>query len=394
MGGLIESVGSNRRVQTILVCWLPPLLLGAFAFVIFVLPDVRGASPVIYLADAARTLHVNKFLFLFVASLAVATFMSVNRLPLWRILEGYLWPSPLRRWRVDRAHAPQAGWLRAKLRHEQAHRYAMKVKADLENAQQTGARDDEPLRQLVTKAERRERQWIEALAEQAANRRKRGRANPPWALGWLPRRGQPLFTLGRPEGGEGEWTIPYPADHRLMPTKLGNAMRSMEAYGAEKYGLDSQIMWFELLDVAPASLQSALEDVSLEADTLVCGIYTALALAAAALAGGAWRANYGTEDTKLWVVSAVSIALTVIFYRVLLGTAANWAFAIKSMIDGSRSLLREKYRLRAPTSAEDEKRMWEALISSRWYDYNTERERVLAGYRTADQDLPTGPGHS
>jgi len=389
MGGLVESIGSNKWVQQIVMCWFAPVLIGAFAFVIVVLPDVRTSAVAIYLATAVKTLHVNKFLFVFVASLAVATLMFVNRLPLWRVLEGYSWPIRLIRWRVDRAHAPQARWLRAKLAYEQACQYAIDVQHNLEKAHQVGAANLQQLRQDLAEAKELESEWSNRLAKDEANRKRRGRrnhpqGNRPHGLSRLPRRSKPLFTLGRPNSSDGEWIVPYPSDdRRLMPTKLGNIMRSMETYGAEKYGLDSQIMWFELLDVAPASLLSALEGVELEADALVCGIYSALALAAAALASAAWRASIGADDTKLWVAGVVSIALSAMLYGCLQSTAGNWAFAVKSLVDGSRDLLRQKYGLRVPNSASDEKQMWDALVGSRWYD-DPERVRVLARYRSSE----------
>lgn len=386
MGGLVESITGNKRVQAILMCWLAPLLIGAFAFVIVVLPDVRGAGVIRYLAGAARTLHINTFLFVFAVALVAATFLFFNRLPLWRVLEGYLWPGWLCRWRVEHAHAPQARYLRELLPWEQTERYLDYVSAELKKANVPAER--ERLSQLKATAEARLSKRRAKLDKADKNRKLRGRAKHPRGLGKLPRRAQPLLTLGKPEGGNGEWLMPYPTPERLLPTKLGNLMRSMESYGADKYGLDTQIMWFELLDLAPASLQSALEDISLQADTLVCGVYTALGLAAAALAAAAWRASAGYADAKLWITSAVSAAVSVLLYHALLGTAVNWSITIKSLVDGSRDELRQRYGLRAPDSAADEKQMWEALVGSRWYDHSPERLQVLTEYRVAAASSP------
>jgi hypothetical protein len=408
--GLFEGISGNRRVQEILICWTAPLLIASLAFVIVVLPDVRHAAPVASVAAAVATLHVNKFLFVFVACLVLATFLQANRLPLWRVLEGYAWPKFLRRWRVLRAHVPQCRWLQACLFHERAQVQAEQAQAQLARAEQSAAGDADlrHLREATTQAQDVTARWgdIVTKADRARHNRDRGRKYPS-GLAWLPRSRQPLLTYGRPaESQLGRWTLPYPgptdsvlpypdspkfhsasAVTQIMPTLLGNAMRVMETYGANNYGLDSQIMWFELVAEAPASIQDTLVAAQFEADTLVCGIYATAALACTALAGGVWLAIAGGTDAKLWVTAAVSSVVAVILYRRLLNCVDGWASATRALVNGARGRLLEKYGLRTPSSAEDEKRMWEALTATFWYGFDEERERQLAKYK---QPAPDG----
>ena len=380
MDGLLEGVSNNKRVQVILICWTVPLLIGSFAFVVVVLPDVRHAAVVSSVVAAVDTLHINKFLFVFAACLVTAVFLQLNRLPLWRILEGYVWPDFLRKWRIRRAHAPQCRWLQARLFFERAEAHAERAQEQLDKATKSAADATEiaQFRQAATQAKNAMGDWLKKLqeADRARRNRDRGRKYPK-GFGWLPRRGQPLLTYGRPKGTKtGRWTLPYPApadsmlpypdsprypsdpaSMQIMPTLLGNAMRVMETYGANNYGLDSQIMWFDLLAEAPASVQATLEEAQLEADTLVCAISTAYVLACTAAAGGAWRAAMGTVDTKLWVTAAVSFVVALVLHRRLLNCVDGWASAIKTLVNSARAPLREKYGLRRPSSAEDEKRM-------------------------------------
>jgi hypothetical protein len=403
VGGLLDGLSNNKRVQEILICWTVPLLIGSFAFVVVVLPDVRHAAVVASVATAVDTLRINKFLFVFVASLVAAVFLQVNRLPLWRVLEGYAWPRPLRSWRIRRAHLPQCRWLQASLFHERAQAYAEQAREQLDRATQAAAAGETGrLEQAVAEADRVQAQWRARLAETDRARHHRDRARKyPKGLGFLPRRRQPLLTYGRPAGTKpGRWTLPYPApadeilpypgsagypadpaSTQVMPTLLGNAMRVMETYGANSCGLDSQIMWFELLAEAPDSVQATLEQAQFEADTLVCAILTMAALACAAAAGGAWRAVLGTADTKLWVTTAVSVAVGLILYRRLLNCVDGWASAVRTLVNSSRAPLRQKYGLRVPSSAADEKRMWEALTATIWYGSNPQQERELAAYK-------------
>jgi hypothetical protein len=48
----------------------------------------------------------------------------------------------------------------------------------------------------------------------------------------------------------------YPSSaDQVLPTRLGNALRAMESYGREVFGLDSQTLWYELQSIAPDNLR-------------------------------------------------------------------------------------------------------------------------------------------
>ena len=407
MSSLLEGAASNSRVQQILICWTSPLFIGALAFVIVVLPDVKHTAVVSSIETAVKVLHVNKFLFVSVASLVAGIFLYVNRLPLWRVLEGYDWPGFVKRWRIIRAHIPQCRWLQASLAYERAEFKASQAEAELEKARANGASDEriKELQQAVDECQKAKNDWLEH--RDAANRwrlnrdRRRKYAK---GLDWLPRRHQPLFTFGRPADAQpGRWVLPYPvaldallaypgtreypsdvATTQILPTRLGNAMRVIETYGVNTYGLDSQLMWYELLTESPESMNASLEQAQLEADTLVCGIYAMAALACSALAGGAWQAANGAADAKLWITAALSMIVALILYRRLLNAAEGWGSLVRTLVNKARDPLREKYGLRTPTSPEDEKRMWQALTASHWYGSNGTQSDELAEYRLPD----------
>jgi hypothetical protein len=352
---LLEGITGNSRVQQILICWTTPLLIGAFAFVIIVLPDVRQAAAVSSVVAAVKVLHVNEFLLVFIASLVAAVFLYVNRLPLWRVLEGYTWPPFLRRWRIIRAHAPQCRWLQARHNHERAEFEVSQAEEELEKATANHASEAEieRLQQAVDWAKEVKNTWGENrdAADKWRQTRDRKHKYVTKRLDKLPRRHKPLFTFGRPADAlPGRWTLPYPAapgkilaypktsaylsdiaSTQIMPTRLGNAMRVMETYGVNTYGLDSQIMWYELLAEAPESLQATLEQAQLEADTLVCGIYAMVALACSAIAGGAWQVATGTADPKLWITAAISVAVALILYRRLANSVEGWASLVRAL---------------------------------------------------------------
>lgn len=411
MGGILEEVGKHARVQQILIYWVPPLLIGSLAFVIIVLPDIRQAGVVSLTTASVDALHVNKFLFLLIASIITAVFLQINRIPLWRVLEGYAWPTFLKKWRIFRAHFPQCRWLQASLFYERAVDDAELAQEKINEASRTdvSAEHLEELQVKVMRAEKKRDYWQKERnkADHARQNRDRGHRYRK-GFDWLPRRHRPLFTYDRPADARvGNWTLPYPApgneilpypnnrkysvdpaDTQIKPTLLGNAMRVMETYGANNYGLDSQSMWYELLAEAPSSLQDTLEEAQLVADTLVCSIYTAAVLACAAAAGGAWRAVLGTGDTKLWVTASVSVVAAIVLYRRLLSSVDGWASAVMTLVNSARGPLCEKYGLQLPETAEEEKCMWKALTSNIFYGPSPQTEAELAKHRKihADQD--------
>ena len=414
MRSLLEGVAGNSRVQQILICWTSPLLLSSLLFVIVVLPDVRHAAVVSSVEAAVRVLHVNKFLFVSITSLVAGVFLYVNRLPLWRVLEGYAWPGPLKRWRVTRSHVPQCRWLQASLEYERATFKKSRAEAELVKAKAGGTAAEQvtELQQAVDEAEKAKNDWL--AHRDAANRwrlTRDRRHKYVKGLNWLPRRHQPLFTFGVPADAQpGRWNLPYPAEPgtllaypgtpgyhsdiaatQILPTRLGNTMRVIETYGVTTYGLDSQLLWYELLTEAPEGMQASLEQAQLEADTLLCGVYAMAALACSALAGGAWQASNGNADAKLWITAGLSVLAALILYRRLLSSAEGWGALVRAMVNKVREALREKYKLRTPTSSDDEKRMWQALTASHWYGPQGTYGDELARYKLPDP-VPGQPG--
>jgi hypothetical protein len=216
VSNLFDGITGNSRVQQILICWLTPLLIGAFAFVVIVLPDVRQAAAVSSVVAAAKGLHVNEFLLVFIASLVAAVFLYVNRLPLWRVLEGYTWPTFLKRWRVTRAHVPQCRWLQTSQNCERADFQLGQAEEELREAttNHESAAEVERLQQAADQARTVRDSWLERrkVADEWRQTRDREHKYGVKRLDLLPRRHKPLFTFGRPTDVQpGRWTLPYPA---------------------------------------------------------------------------------------------------------------------------------------------------------------------------------------
>jgi hypothetical protein len=95
----------------------------------------------------------------------------------------------------------------------------------------------------------------------AAHRRRRAR---------LTRRLQPASDLTAPDVDEAATRLhdDYPIDdHRVMPTALGNIIRSAEDYGYHRYGFDSIYLWPRLAAVLPAEYLDDVDRAIIEYQT-------------------------------------------------------------------------------------------------------------------------------
>lgn len=401
----VKDVAASPRVQKILIGWLPPILLGAYAFAIAVLPDVRDSAAIDQIAMAVRLLGVNKYLFLLVACLTLAAFLHLSRTFWYKLLEGELWPYHLREWRRARAHRPHQRYLLAKQQHSRA-------VAELATAEQalSSAEDDqqeEPrlaeLRAALDRAKDAEERTHEKLDRADDHRHYRGRKRKyPRGLGWLPRRRRPLFTPAdwtKPDSPD--WIPTYPArEDQVMPTRIGNELKAMETYGVNTIGLDSQILWYELYSEAAQPLREVIDDSELRADTFVCAIYVALGFTTATIAGAIWEWTSGHLGPKLWLTAAIGLLVLPLLHRGLLAAIDEWAAGIRALVNNGRITLIQKYGLRDPENRAEEREMWQALTGFIYYAGAPYYAEKLDAFRRPSecanpQDAPSGkPGRT
>ena len=77
-----------------------------------------------------------------------------------------------------------------------------------------------------------------------------------------------VSTIAR-ELAQEQWQL-YPQDERqLLPTRLGNALKSLETYAMTRYALDSQAFWYELHGVSSLALRQDVDDTRASVDFFV-----------------------------------------------------------------------------------------------------------------------------
>jgi hypothetical protein len=356
MGDISSGLGSNPRVQTVVLSWFVPLLAVAFAFVILILPEVHSSSTVREIDDARTNLGVGRTLFIASLTFTVATVGYVYRLLLYRILEGIAWPRAVADWRVRRAQQPQRDFLVAQRDFLRAERQLERARAALES----GRKDDPyfaPFKEDVDAAKTR-------MDNADTARQRRGRSESvTWYWKVWYRRARPLLTPRKGRRSDDEWLPVYPKG-TTMPTRVGNALKSLETYAVTTFGFDSQSMWYDLYGLAPQAVREAIDDAELQADAFVSAIYAIAGFTAAAVAGAAWRDASGLGGVRLWITAGLAALLLPALHRGLLASIAEWASAIRTMVNIGRVPLRSLYELPTPSSAADEREMWSAVMGT------------------------------
>lgn len=236
-----------------------------------------------------------------------------------RFLEGYgsLWLRPVRRWRI---------------------RYYRNRRDELrQQVQQLRTTEDKNKSELQTLKTRIEQAGADSL-------------NPDERDRFL-RFNQQFLTSDEQERlvQLGQELDNLPGQNTLMPTRLGNLLRSAERKPLQKYGLDAVIcwprLWLLLSDATKKDLQEARADLNTAArvwlwSLLFCG-WTLL---------GAW-----------WAAPVGLLSAAFAYYSWMLNAAATYADLLEAAFDLYRPLLYQSLRWPLPSNPQEERQWGTAL---------------------------------
>jgi hypothetical protein len=290
--------------------WILPTAINALLFGFLVLPSLYGIA---IAHDLGKASVANKTIAVVAVALVIGLLLNALQTPLYRVLEGYLWPGRVARKR--RAHfLKKKHMLQKRL---EAIYYRMQDELTAEQNQRLAKLEEDP---EVHKHAKRDRNLTTV---QAALRRESTR---------------------------------YPADDdQVAPTRLGNAIRLLETYGFDRYCLDSQTLWYELIAAVPKELNRQIDTARSGVDFFICLLYGHLLVAVAALASlGASQAH----PAVLLITAAVLVTLTFPWYWLACINTDEWAAAVRALVNLGRRALAERLGLRLPRDLVRERQMW------------------------------------
>jgi hypothetical protein len=149
----------------------------------------------------------------------------------------------------------------------------------------------------------------------------------------------------------------YPVDEDdIMPTRLGNAFKAAETYGQAHYGLDSQLLWYELVALAPEPFRQDLEESRSPIDFFIAILAHLLLLAVASLGIAVW-----THSWFCLFAALVALGLIPAAYHGALKNMDEYRSAIQALVNVVRLDLIKKLGLKTPENAKQEVAIWSGL---------------------------------
>jgi hypothetical protein len=147
----------------------------------------------------------------------------------------------------------------------------------------------------------------------------------------------------------------YPRQSRMMPTRLGNALRSMEDRAGRQYGLDAITVSPHLALVAPAShveyLQDSREQLDLTVRLCSVSLLATVITVPAVLTDGLWL-----------LLALIPYTLAYVAYRAAVSAADEFMVAVSTIIDLDRFALYRHLGLRRPRTTHQERRRNDKLM--------------------------------
>ena len=171
----------------------------------------------------------------------------------------------------------------------------------------------------------------------------------------------------------------YPADNRqLGPTQFANALRAIETYGWDRYHLDSQTFWSELMSAVPDSLRAEEESARAPINFSVSMMYLSGLLSIACLAVS--FSIVGSSITPI-IVGVISFLLVPAWYKLAILNTRYLSSVVQAIVNVGRVELAKKMGLRIPRKLQDEREMWELMFSFVEERFEEEYVSDLDSYR-------------
>lgn len=322
MTGLLSGLTGGG--WPLLVGWIFPSGITASLFAFLVFPRLEHL-PVA--RDLTTLSGANQGLLLAFSAVLLGVLLSALQTPLYRILEGYYLPERLR----DR-------WIERQLQRKQNIQKELKAKRKARTALQAagvppaaGTNDgQQPFKEVNT----------DLLLEK----------------------------LHR-----------YPVDDRqVAPTQLANGIRAFETYGYDRYWLDSQALWMELLSAVSETTRTEQSHARAAVDFFLSLVYL-FALLGCVVLGTALFGNQARVE--LLVIGLICWLLVPAWYRGAVVATANWRSSVQALVNVGRKPLAEALGLELPRDLAHEREMWRTVGWLVKYRYNEQLAPLLQPYR-------------
>jgi hypothetical protein len=172
-------------------------------------------------------------------------------------------------------------------------------------------------------------------------------------------------------------------EEKLLPTRIGNAIRAFEQHSNVRWGLDGVTIWPRIEALLSSDEREIHVNSKIDFYVFVNGALAAYLVGVSLVYDKAVNVPHPASH---WLLYAIPFVVGYMLYRAALAPAVNWGDAVRASIDLHRLELYEKLGVRAPTSFTDErevaKQINRALLYARpllgddlWRSENSESEK-------------------
>ncbi len=172
----------------------------------------------------------------------------------------------------------------------------------------------------------------------------------------------------------------YPNEiSNVLPTRFGNAFRSLEVYSVVIYGLDAIPAWPRLQAVMPEQFRRQLGEAKSLLDFFINISFGAILSAIIYIILAIWE-----RQLPRFYLPIAALGISIASYQASIGAVRQYGTQVKAAFDLYRGELAKQLGLELPSSLGEEQKMWLAfsammIYRSRTYAYDLDRFRVRPG---------------
>lgn len=160
------------------------------------------------------------------------------------------------------------------------------------------------------------------------------------------------------------WNAEFPSQARsVLPTRLGNTIRSFEDYPRRQYGISAIPLWPRLVGVIDPDYAASADDAKSSFDFMInMSFLSGVSGAGLLLAGLASRGIRGGLPPAFWLQVAALALASYVFYAGSIGQAMAWGDLVRGAFDLYRGkLLAQLGFTRQPADLREERELWRAI---------------------------------
>ena len=146
----------------------------------------------------------------------------------------------------------------------------------------------------------------------------------------------------------------------VLPTRLGNVIRSFEDYPRRQYGMSAIPLWPRLVAVIDPGYAESADDAKSSFDFMInVSFLSAVSCIALLLAGLTWPTRGGGLSLAFWMQVLGLAVMSRVFYAGSIGQAATWGNLVRGAFDLYRGKLLEQMGFaHKPADLHEERALW------------------------------------